>query len=80
MTLVIDPTYNHLREWIQSIPSRFSEEGEVIYNARNQIRLFTAPDGTELCVKLFHTPAELNDWIYMHWRKSKAVRAYLNAI
>ena len=80
MTLVINSTYDYLREWIQSIPSRFSEEGEVIYNARNQIRLFTAPDGTELCVKRFHTPAELNDWIYMYWRKPKAVRAYLNAI
>ena len=77
---IVNPQYEYLRDWINLLPENFTLQGEVIYNARNQIRFITAPDGTELCVKRFHTPAVLNGWIYMHWRKPKAVRAYLNAI
>lgn len=77
---VIHPTYTHLKEWIEQLPKTFSQQGEVIYDARNQIRLIVAPDGTETCVKRFHAPRGLNSWIYMHWRTPKAVRAYENAV
>lgn len=80
MTSIVNPTYESLRPWIESIPSLFEQSGEVIYDARNQIRLITAPDGTETCVKRFHAPRGLNSWIYMHWRTPKAVRAYENAV
>ena len=80
MTSIVNPTYESLRTWIESIPSLFEQSGEVIYDARNQIRLITAPDGTETCVKRFHAPRGLNSWIYMHWRTPKAVRAYENAV
>lgn len=78
--VVINPTYESLREWIETIPDRFVQEGKVIYDARNQIRLITAPDGTELCVKRFHTPHGFNRWIYTHLREPKAERAYRNAL
>lgn len=78
--IVIHPTYEHLREWIEQIPQTFFNQGEVIYDARNQIRFITAPDGTETCVKRFHAPRGLNSWVYMHWRTPKAVRAYENAV
>ena len=78
--IVIHPKYEHLRTWIEHLPETFALQGEVIYDARNQIRLITAPDGTETCVKRFHAPRGLNSWVYMHWRTPKAVRAYENAV
>ena len=80
MKVVINPKYGHLREWIQSIPDCFANEGKVIYDARNQIRLITAPDGTALCVKRFHTPRLLNRIGYTFFRSPKAKRAYENAL
>jgi tRNA A-37 threonylcarbamoyl transferase component Bud32 len=78
--IVIHSSYEHLRAWIEQLPETFAQQGKVIYDARNQIRMITAPDGTETCVKRFRAPKILNSWIYMHWRKPKAVRAYENAV
>ncbi len=80
MMTVLNPAYESLRVWVESVPRIFAEQGEVIYDARNQIRLITAPDGSELCVKRFHAPRGLNGWIYKYWRTPKAVRAYENAV
>ena len=80
MTIVINPTYEALRGWLLSLPEIFSHQGEVIYDARNQIRLITAPDGTELCVKRFHQPRFLNRIGYSFLRAPKAKRAYDNAL
>lgn len=80
MTLVIHPTYEPLREWIQALPTTFAQTGEVIYDARNQIRLMQAPDGSDVCVKRFHAPRSLNRWVYTFLRAPKAVRAYENAL
>lgn len=80
MTIVINPTYEALRGWLLSLPEIFSHQGEVIYEARNQIRLITAPDGTELCVKRFHQPRFLNRIGYSFLRAPKAKRAYDNAL
>lgn len=63
-----------------SIPAIFAQGGEVIYDARNQIRAFTAPDGTKVCVKRFHKPRFLNKYIYRYLRESKAQRAYQNGL
>lgn len=80
MKTVINPTYESFRAWIEKLPETFAKQGEVIYDARNQIRLITAPDGTELCVKRFHAPRFLNRLIYSYWRAPKARRAYENAL
>lgn len=79
MKIVINPKYESLRTWITSIPALFAEQGKVIYDARNQIRLFTAPDGTDICIKRFHIPRLLNKYIY-RWRDSKAKRSYENGM
>ena len=79
MKVVINPTYEGLREWITQLPEHFAQQGEVIYDARNQIRIMTAPDGTEVCVKRFHQPAFLNRIAYSCLRAPKAKRAYENA-
>ena len=80
MRIVINPTYEHLRAWIEALPETFAKQGKVIYDARNQIRIITAPDGTELCVKRFHAPRFLNRLVYTYWRAPKAKRAYENAL
>lgn len=80
MKLVLNPTYEPWREWVANLPENFACQGEVIYDARNQIRLMPAPDGTKLCVKRFHKPRFLNRFIYSCFRSPKAVRAYTNAL
>lgn len=80
MRLEINPKYEAMREWIASVPSVFSQSGEVVYDARNQIRVMQAPDGTEVCVKRYHQPKWLNRIGYTFFRSPKAVRAYNNAL
>lgn len=79
MQIVVSPAYEHLRSWIEAIPQSFDTMGEVIYDARNQIRIIIAPDGTQVNVKRYHRPAFANRVIYVYFRKPKAKRAYLNA-
>lgn len=78
MQLCINPTYEHLREWICSLPTIFPTSGTVIYDARNQIRVIEHK-GIPFNVKRFHCPALPNRLIYSTLRPPKAVRAYHNA-
>ena len=39
MRVVINPDYAYLREWIEALPQTFEQQGTIIYNARNQIRV-----------------------------------------
>lgn len=80
MKVVLNPKYIHLRPWIEQLPEHFEKEGKIIYNARNQIRIMRASDGSEVCVKRFHAPRFLNRLIYSYWRAPKAMRAYENAL
>lgn len=73
--IVINPKYESLRNWIESIPSDFSSTGEVIYSARNVIRK-VSHDGQAYCIKRYHIPHGLNRIIYGFFRKPKAIRAY----
>lgn len=43
MRVVINPDYAYLREWIEALPHTFEQQGTVIYNARNQIRVIDLP-------------------------------------
>lgn len=80
---IINATYQYLAPWLEKLPRIFNEEGDVIYDARNQIRLFTLADAAnqpmDLVVKRFHRPAFLNRIIYTYLRTTKAQRAYDNA-
>ncbi|MBQ7631327.1 MAG: tyrosine protein kinase [Paludibacteraceae bacterium] len=78
--LVIADTYASLREEISAIPSLFDTTGEVIYRARNEIRVIRLANGLTLNVKRFHKPAFPNQIIYTFFRPSKAARAYRNAL
>ena len=80
MTIILNPTYELLRAWVEQIPVIFALQGKIIYDARNQIRFITAPNGDEVCVKRFHAPRFLNRLVYTYFRAPKAQRAYENAI
>ncbi|MCQ2310427.1 MAG: lipopolysaccharide kinase InaA family protein [Paludibacteraceae bacterium] len=77
--IIINPKYDSLRAWIESLPNDFSTTGEIIYDARNQIRRFEV-DNLTLCVKRFHQPRFLNRLIYSFLRPSKARRSYENGM
>ena len=73
----INPKYEYLRAFIESIPDIFEKEGKEIYHQRNIIKVLSAPDGTIVNIKRFHQPRSLNRLIYS-WniRVPKGQRAY----
>lgn len=78
--IIINPTYESLREWIKQLPNTFSTQGKIIYNARNQIRIINGPDGKVYNVKRYCCPKWYNRIIYTWFRTPKAIRAYQNAL
>lgn len=79
MTVVLNDAYPSLRSWIEQLPDTFSQQGKVIYDARNQIRVIEGPDGRTYNVKRYCQPMWLNRIVYSWLRQPKAVRAYENA-
>lgn len=75
----ISTGYNHYGAFISDIPELFrNEQGQIIYNGRNQIRSFN--DGsTKMIVKRFKKPDTVKKIIYSFFRKNKAEKAYKNA-
>lgn len=76
--LVISNKYENLDGFIENLPLKFLQSGEVIYSARNIIKTFDV-DGLKLNVKSFKKPLLINQIIYSNFRKSKAERSYLYA-
>lgn len=76
-SITLSPKYSHLRDFIESLPSRFAREGETIYKARNIIKVFDAPNGMRLNVKCYHAPRFINALVYS-WgiRQPKGSRAF----
>jgi len=73
--LHINPAFEHLRSFIESVPKRFEEEGETIYTGRNLIKVFES-EGLRINVKRYHTPFFINSLIYSYFRPSKGWRAF----
>ena len=73
----INPKYAYLQEYIYTIPERMTQEGELLKDGRNYIKVLTAPDGLRLNVKRYHIPQGPNRLIYsLGIRKPKGRRAY----
>lgn len=79
MKITINPRYSKLEYFIKSVPVIFPNEGEVIYKARNTIKVFNV-DGLRVNVKSFKRPIFINRFAYRYLRKSKAERSFLNAL
>lgn len=75
----IHHNYTHRRNEIEQIPSRFENEGEVMYQLRNCIKKIGVNE--EMWnVKSFQIPITFNQFIYRHIRRSKAERSYKTAL
>ncbi len=80
MKVCIHQSYEDLRPFIEEIPTKFDQEGEMIYNGRrNKLKAFQV-NGYTLNVKSYRVPIFINRIIYTWLRKSKAQRAYEHAI
>lgn len=71
----INPKYKSLEKAILDIPRRFDEEGEVIENNRNVIKILEV-EGQRFNVKSFKKPNIVNQFAYAYLRKGKAVRSF----
>lgn len=77
--IFINEEFSFLTNFVNSVPKIFEKNGEIIYDARNQIRVFELPSGEKINVKRFKKPIFLQRIIYTFFRKPKAVRAFENA-
>jgi hypothetical protein len=79
MTIRISPEFSSLESFVRELPQVFTLEGEVLYKARNELKLFNR-GGFRLNVKRYRKPIFINRVVYSFLRKSKARRAYENAL
>ncbi len=75
MKIVVNPTYDHLRGFIESIPNSFETEGRIIYSGRNLIKVMEV-NGIEINVKRYGIPAFVNRVVYSFFRVPKGRRAF----
>ena len=65
--------------FVSTLPDFFDKKGDVIHNARNQIRVFNV-NNHKINVKKFCIPPIVNRILYsLGWRTPKAVSTYHNA-
>lgn len=78
MRIVIAEKYQHLRAKLRDIES-LSAQGDIIYQARNQVLCYQLADGFKLSIKAFKIPNIINQLAYSTIRKSKAERSFIYA-
>ena len=64
---LIHPDYEYLRPFIESLPTIFEQEGEVIYTGRNLIKVMQA-EGLAVNVKRYRKPSLFNRIVYSFFR------------
>ncbi|MBR6201703.1 MAG: hypothetical protein IKQ62_01720 [Bacteroidaceae bacterium] len=72
---IINPDYEYLRKFIEKVPEAFDHEGVLVYDQRNQVRIFKEK-GEKIVVKRFHRSLFPQRFDYTFVRPSKAKRAY----
>ncbi|MBQ6079924.1 MAG: aminoglycoside phosphotransferase [Muribaculaceae bacterium] len=76
--MLLNPKYQHLKEWLERLPEDFEQLGEVIYDKRNQLRVIEAPDGTLVNAKRYCKTHLVNRVVYsLGIRQPKGLRAFL---
>lgn len=85
--IVINPGYigsDSLRRLIESLPESFDQVGNLIFKKRNEVRLlednYGFPHLTGIAIKRFKSPGWLRGAFYTYVGKTKAHRAYFNAL
>ena len=77
--VVVHEEYAFLEDFIRELPLQFENEGVTLHNGRNCVKTFLV-DGVRIVVKRFRRPNLFNRCVYAWFRKSKAERAYGNAL
>ena len=76
---IINPKYTSLVKFVNELPQKFDREGVLIYDSRNQVRVFKV-DGEKIVVKRYHRSLFHQRIDYTFRRPSKAKRAYTYAL
>ncbi|MDR0750639.1 MAG: lipopolysaccharide kinase InaA family protein [Tannerellaceae bacterium] len=79
MKVIINPAYEQLAAFVNTIPQRFDKEGISIHKGRNEIKVFNV-EGAIINVKRYKAPIFINRLIYTFIRPAKASRAYSYAL
>lgn len=79
MKLILNPKYEHLREYLTHLEEHFEKEGKEIHRDRNIIRTLQVGDLT-LCVKLFQEPGLKRRLQQMVYKSSKSKQAYMSPL
>ena len=77
---IVNPKYESLTQFVNEVPHKFDREGVLIYDSRNQVRVFKLESGENIVVKRFHPPLFHQRFDYTFRRPSKAKRAYTYAL
>lgn len=78
-SLILNPQYMHLEEFVKNLPSIFDSTGVILQDARNTIKVIEH-EGIRYNVKRFRKPIFINRIVYTFFRKSKGYKAYFNAL
>lgn len=78
MQLQLAPPYEGYREELMELINGFSKNGELIQDARNQIKVFKWSKG-DLVIKSFKKPHLINQFVYGLLRDSKAKKSFDNS-
>ena len=76
--MTVSDDYRSLAPWLQTLPDSFGE-GRLLHAGRNEIRAFSV-EGHQLVVKRYKKHDWIKRLVYTFGRKSKARRAYENAV
>ena len=79
ISVVVNPSYQHLQDFANQIPACFDSEGTLLYRKRNVVKLYEA-EGVQVVVKRYMVPMFHQRVDYTFIRPSKAKRAYLFAL
>ena len=79
MNIIINPKFLFLKKFVESLPVTFISKGNIIQNSRNIIKTIKE-EGTEINIKRFRQPYFINRIAYTFFVKTKAYKAYHNAI
>lgn len=78
MKIVIHPDFMQTADFIRQLPQHFAQEGELLYEGRNEVRRYRVKDEW-LVVKRYKQPNIIQRIVYTFFKKSKTERAYLFA-
>lgn len=79
MEIILNPKYEHLREYLNHLEEHFEKEGKEIFRDRNVIRTLEVGDLT-LCVKQYAPPSIKGRLAQSIYKSAKGEKAYFKPL